>query len=197
VDFDNTLVRCDGVFYRVALERGLIAASLPANKTGVRDALRTAGREDDWTRLQGHVYGPGLAEAPAFPGVREFFRRAAAVGAVVCVVSHKTRRPFLGPPHDLHRAALEWLAQQGFFAPEVGLTPEQVFLEPTKEGKLGRIAALGPGHFIDDLPELLAEPGFPAGTERLLFDPADEHPDSPRYRRFRSWDELTRGLLAA
>ena len=76
VDFDNTIVCYDGLFHRVALEQGLIPASLPANKGGVRDYLRQIGREDDWTAMQGTVYGARMLEASAFPGVLDFFRRA-------------------------------------------------------------------------------------------------------------------------
>jgi hypothetical protein len=197
VDLDNTLVRCDRLFHRVAVEQGLVAPSLPVSKGSVRDFLRASDREEDWTRLQGEVYGPRLAEAPAFPGAREFFRRAVRRGAAVWVVSHKTRHPYLGPRHDLHRAALNWLARNGFFDADVGLAPGRVFLEPSKEDKLRRIGALRCTHFIDDLPELLAEPGFPGHTERALFDPGDEHPSVPGARRVRSWDELAKELLAA
>jgi len=196
VDLDNTLARCDLLFHRVAVEQGLVTPALPVSKSSVRGFLRAAGREEDWTRLQGEVYGPRLAEAPAFPGAREFFRRSSQLGALVWVVSHKTRHPYLGPRHDLHRAALDWLARNGFCDAAAGLSPDRIFLETSKGEKLRRIGTLGCTHFIDDLPELLAEPGFPARTERLLFDPGDEHPAAGA-RRFGSWVQLAKELLDA
>jgi len=33
----------------------------------------------------------------------------------VFIISHRTRHPFIGEPHDLHAAALSWLERQGFF----------------------------------------------------------------------------------
>ncbi|MBI2360879.1 MAG: hypothetical protein HYV04_18575 [Deltaproteobacteria bacterium] len=73
IDFDNTIVCYDQMFHRIALERGLIPASLPATKGHVRDMLRRMGREEEWTEMQGQVYGKRLHEAEPFPGVLEFF----------------------------------------------------------------------------------------------------------------------------
>jgi len=47
VDFDNTIVRYDDLFHRVAVERGLVPATVPARKNDVRDFLRQQGRERD------------------------------------------------------------------------------------------------------------------------------------------------------
>jgi hypothetical protein len=191
IDLDNTIVRYDAVIYSTAVGRGLVPADTPATKRAVRDALRRAGREDDWTELQGHVYGPGMAEAVPFPGVEETLRRWRDDGLTVLVISHRTPRPFRGPPHDLHAAAREWLERRGFFDPGgAGLTRERVFLEAAKEAKLARIATAGCRVFIDDLPEFLSDPAFPPGLLRILFDPNGEHAAPPGVRRAASWAEI-------
>jgi hypothetical protein len=196
LDFDNTLVRYDEVFHDEAVARGLIPADVPAVKEQVRDRLRRDGREDAWTELQGWTYGPGMAKAKAFPGVREFLTACRARGVAVRIISHRTRKPFLGPAHDLHAAAREWLKQSGFLGPDTDIRPEDVYFEETKPAKLARIAEQGCTHFIDDLPEFLSMPGFPAGVERLLFDPAGGHAGEP-FPRLRSWDEAAKILLGA
>lgn len=190
IDFDNTLVAYDRLFHRLAVEQGVIPADLSATKTAVRDHLRLVGREPVWTELQGTVYGVRMAEADAFPGVQAFFRRCRLAGVPVCIISHKTRYPFLGERHDLHAAARSWLERQGFLDPAgAGLTLESVYFEETKAAKLARIAACGCTHFIDDLPEFLGEPTFPEGVRRFLFDPNGSHPDEHRFGRIRHWDE--------
>ncbi len=195
VDFDNTIVSYDALFHAVCRERGLIPPEVPARKGAVRDYLRRVGREADWTEIQGYVYGARMAEAQAFAGVREFFRVARAGGATLTIISHKTRSPYLGQAYDLHRAAWDWLEEQGFFDPQrLGLPRERVHFELTKAAKLERIAQCGCTHFIDDLPEFLLEPGFPAGTQRLLFDPNNAQPDSPAYRRVSAWPAVWRLL---
>jgi hypothetical protein len=195
VDFDNTIVCYDELFHKVCRERELISAEVPVNKSDVRNFLRRAGREDDWTEMQGYVYGVRMAEAKAFPGVKNFFRTFRSAGHTVYIVSHKTRFPFRGDQHDLHQAAVRWLEQEGFFdKKDIGMTREQVFFELTKEAKLQRIDALGCSHFIDDLPEFLAEPAFPAKADRVLFDPHELYPDETRFKRMVDWTEARQVL---
>jgi hypothetical protein len=195
IDFDNTIVCYDSLFHRVAVEQGLVPPELPPAKGPVRDYLRKVGREGEWTELQGYVYGARMREAPLFPGVREFLARCHERAVPVRIISHKTRRPYQGPDYDLHQAARDWLEFQGFFDPAgIGLAPEQVFFELTKEGKLERIARAGCTHFIDDLPELLAEPGFPAGVQRILFDPNGQATADTEFARVSSWEEMP-GLI--
>jgi hypothetical protein len=190
IDFDNTIVCYDGLFHRVALEGGWIPADLPANKSDVRNHLRQIGREDVWTEMQGRVYGPRLAEASPFPGVLEFFKACRHASIPVCIISHKTKTPFAGEPYDLHQAALDWLTAQGFFDPAgIGLPRSQVFLELTKQAKLQRIAACECTHFIDDLPEFLAEASFPPRTRRILFDPNRLYGPEIPFARLHAWSE--------
>ena len=195
VDFDNTVVCYDGVFRTVGVSSGILRADAPATKGAIRDSLREAGREDDWTRLQGEVYGPGMARATAFSGALEFFERCRREGVDVAIVSHRTRHPYLGERRDLHEAARDWCGQVGLAAL---LPADRIFFEETKQAKLTRIAALGFTHFVDDLPEFLAEPDFPDDTQRILFDPHG----SPAARSLppgvwsvRSWAQLEAALL--
>ncbi len=196
IDFDNTIVCYDALFHRVALEDGWIPASLPANKSDVRNHLRRIGREDVWTEMQGRVYGPRLAEAEPFPGVLDFLRLCRTAGLEFCIISHKTRTPFAGQPHDLHQAAWNWLETRGFFNPsDIALPRSRVFLELTKQAKLQRIAACACSAFIDDLPEFLAEPAFPASTRRILFDPNRLYGPEIPFERLHSWLDAPNRLL--
>ena len=196
LDFDNTMICYDHVFYQTARERSLIPSDVPATKHQIRDYLRRCGREADWTTLQGLVYGARLMDAPPFPGVRAFLAQCRQRGIPVSVISHKTPQPVLGPAHDLHQAAHEWLARQAFYDAETtGLSAEQVYFEPTKQEKLARIRATGCTHFVDDLPEFLEESEFPTGVARILFDPAGAHPAAGPFHRVTSWDAITAYVL--
>ncbi|MDE3076599.1 MAG: haloacid dehalogenase-like hydrolase, partial [Chloroflexota bacterium] len=57
--------------------------------------------------------------------------------------------------------------------------------------KLLRIETLACDLFIDDLPEFLSEPDFPAGVTRVLFDPNRQHLDESRFKRVSSWQEIS------
>jgi hypothetical protein len=178
IDFDNTIVRYDELFARMAVERGMIEAGSDAlqSKTSIRDDLRRRGLEAEWTRMQGEAYGPRIGEAAPFPGVLEFLRQCR--GVRVSIISHKTVHPFAGAAHNLHAAAYGWLARKRFFTADIGLSPDDVYFETTKEAKVARIAAAGCDVFIDDLTDILLHPAFPAGVERVLFAPAGD--SSPR-----------------
>jgi hypothetical protein len=196
VDFDNTIACYDRLFYQLALERDLIPASLPADKESVRDCLRLAGREEDWTELQGFAYGPRIPEAFPFPGVQEFFQLCRERAIPVCIISHKTRLPVRGPQVDLHQAARRWLQRRGFHDPaRIGLPPERVFFEETKQAKLQRVSDQQCTHFIDDLPEFLQAPEFPGGIERILFDPWERRAAGVPCLRVSNWEQLTERLL--
>jgi hypothetical protein len=170
IDLDNTLISYDKLFYKLALEQGLIPADLPANKTAVRDHLRAKNQDPVFTALQGLVYGSRVREAEAFAGALNFLREGRRRGWQMHIVSHKTKYPITGERVDLHEAALGWLEAQGLHA-EVEFPRENVWFEPTKPAKIERIKSLGCEIFIDDLPELLLDPAFPSGVRRILFAP--------------------------
>lgn len=192
-DFDNTLISYDRLFHRVAVDEALIPESVPAQKNAVRDFLREQGREDEWTRLQGAVYGGRILEAEPFPGMRDIIGKLSRNKVLMCIVSHKTRTPYLGEPLDLHLAARNWLAQQGFHDPKgFGWREDQVFFEVTKEAKVSRIAQLGCTHYVDDLPEILEM--LPEGVEKILFAPNGIARTSSSWRTMESWEDLPRLL---
>ncbi|HUQ11463.1 MAG TPA: phosphotransferase, partial [Steroidobacteraceae bacterium] len=188
IDFDNTIVSYDAVFHKVALERSLVPPALLPSKLAVREHLRSAGQEDLWTELQGYVYGTRMADVEAYGGVLDFLRWARAHGIQVCIISHKTRHPFIGPAYDLHAAARSWIEAQCI---RPGLVdPGQVFLELTKAEKIGRIRSTACDYYIDDLPEILLAEEFPRETAGILFDPDRHHGDSPAYTRLSSWQAI-------
>ncbi|HEV7693319.1 MAG TPA: hypothetical protein VGO52_20965 [Hyphomonadaceae bacterium] len=188
VDFDNTIANYDGVFHKAALERGLIPATLGSGKNDVRDFLNNSGRKDDFTELQGYVYGSRMDLVTPYGGVADFFEAARRAGHEVFVISHKTKTPILGPAYDMHAAARGFLKAQGL------IDERHAHFEIAKEDKMARAGALNVDVFIDDLPEILEHPGFPAGARGILFDPEDRW-GSTRFERHLDWASISRALL--
>src|SRR3954451_21234001 len=175
IDFDNTIACYDGVFHAAALERGLIPADLGRDKNSVRDHLNGSGRKDDFTELQGYVYGAHMDLVSPYPGFAAFVAAARAAEHDLFIVSHKTKHPILGPQHDMHAAARGFLTDRGLMGAEHGqIAPDRVFFELTKDDKVARAHALACELFVDDLPEILAMTGFPDGMRKVLFDPANQ-----------------------
>jgi hypothetical protein len=180
IDFDNTIACYDGVFHAAALERGLIPANVDHDKNSVRDHLNGAGRNDDFTELQGYVYGARMDLVAPYPGFADFVAEARKAGHELFIVSHKTRHPILGPKYDMHAAARGFLAAQGLMGEGPSqMDPSRVFFELTKEEKIARAALIRCEIFIDDLPEILMMPGFPDGMLRILFDPENQFASIP------------------
>lgn len=167
VDLDNTIIDYGDLFYQEAINRNLLDSSCPKDKQSVRNALRALGREDDFTIMQGEVYGPGIMKASPFSGARETLEQFAAKGHKIKIISHKTRFPYLGEKHDLHACAKAWLEAKGF----THIPGIQIFLELSLKDKLARAQTEKCDIFIDDLPEFLMHPDFPSHVRRILFNP--------------------------
>jgi hypothetical protein len=194
IDFDNTIVCYDGVFHAAALECGLIPAELPRDKNSIRDHLNGTGRNDDFTELQGYIYGARMNLVALYPGFAEFVAAARKAGHELFIISHKTRHPMLGPKHDLHAAAKGFLAARGVVGNGASqIDPSRVFFELTQQDKVTRVAVLQCEVFVDDLPEILAMPGFPKGMRRILFDPENRFEKSG-YQRHSSWAGIAADL---
>ena len=194
IDFDNTVACYDGVFHSAAFERGLVPPDLGTSKNAVRDYLNGSGRKDDFTELQGYVYGSRMDLVACYPGVRDFFAAAHEAGHQLFIVSHKTRHPLRGPQYDMHEAARRFLVARELVG-EGMLPAEDVFFALTKEEKVAQAARLGCEVFIDDLPEILAMTGFPAGMRAILFDPGDQHVTERRFERHATWAGIAAALL--
>jgi hypothetical protein len=193
IDFDNTIVTYDRVFYEAALERGLIAGGVEPTKRAVRDSIRNSGDGDlAWQRMQGLVYGPLMARAELMPGLADFLRRSREAGHRVVVVSHKTEHGHFDETRtNLRDAARAWMDAAGFFdAAGFGLGRDDVFFEATREDKVKRIASLACSDFIDDLEEVFLEPAFPAATAKLLFAPDVDEAERAGARVMRSWTDI-------
>lgn len=177
LDFDNTLVCYDKLFHQLALEKNLIKESIPKNKKAIRDYLNNQGQDEEFTRLQGEVYGLRILEASPCDGMIEALRNARSENIKIVIISHKTKKPYLGPAYDLHKAAWDWLEKNGFFDPNtLGWDSHQVYFEESKESKINRICSLGCTHYVDDLPQILEL--LPNNINKILYDPKNQHQQS-------------------
>lgn len=201
LDLDNTLADYDAVFAAAAREEGFLPSGGPLAKRAVRDAVRglPAG-EDRWQELQARVYGPLLDRARPVAGALDFLRFCCERGVRCAVVSHKTRFAARDTErrHDLRQGALRWLAANGFFDPAASpLAPGDVYFADSRADKAARIAVLGCTHFVDDLEEVFAEPGFPPATQGILLGPDGAGRMLPGVLALPGWPEVARRLAEA
>jgi hypothetical protein len=164
-----------------------VPTTVARTKLAVRDHLRAIGKEDVWTEMQGYVYGARMAEAEAYPGVIEFMQWARENSIELCIVSHKTRHPFIGPAYDLHAAARDWIKLNLGAGQSALVAEDRVYFELTKEEKISRVASVRCDWFIDDLPEILQAPAFPVNVSRMLFDPDQHHASTAGMQCLSAW----------
>jgi hypothetical protein len=143
-----------------------------STKSALRDTLRSdVDGEQLWQRIQGLVYGRHIRFARVHSGVHEFIRRARVAGHEVFIVSHKTQFGHQDESKTpLRDTALSWLTERGI----VGDGPQQipqsgVLFADSRDVKVGILERLSLDVFVDDLPEVLLHPRFPARTRRILF----------------------------
>ena len=155
IDFDNTIVVYNSLFYKIALDKKLIPAEFPRNKIKIRDFLRNQNKDHEFTKLQSEVYGKRILDAEPAPNVFESLLKIKDEFKLI-IISHKTKYPYSGPKYNLHAAAISWLEKNNFLSKQgLNLTYEDIFFEPTKEAKLDTINNSGCSYFIDDLPDIL------------------------------------------
>lgn len=156
LDFDNTLIDYDFLFYKLAIELNLIPEDTQKSKVGVREYLIKIGREKAFTELQGEVYGKKIQFAESSYGVKDALIELKEKGYKFSIVSHKTKFPIIGEKHDLHESALNWLKNNKFLDENVlNIKKEDIYFEPTKEKKVKRINDIKCDFYIDDLEEIL------------------------------------------
>ena len=204
IDFDNTIAAYDALFGRLAVEEGYLYEPPPGGKTGVRESVRAAAGEGAWRRLQALAYGPRIAGAVLMPGAGDFLARCRQHAVPVAIVSHKSQFPAdRSVKADMRQAALGWMRERHFFSVDgFAIDPQDVHFEDSRAAKVERIAALDVSVFVDDLLEVFAEPGFPAGVRRCLLSSADRENSgsaevTPPVEVFHSWNEINHVLLGA
>lgn len=193
IDFDNTIVSYDDIFYKIALQRELIERNCPRNKREIRDRIRfLPNGEEKWQKVQAVVYGPAMGEARLIDGVKEFFTLCMDHNVSTYIVSHKTEYAnYDETATNLRSAAMTWMGEAGFFSAEgLGLKREDIFFESTRLEKVWRISKLNCSHFIDDLVEVFQEDAFPQYVEQILYAPRSQCNVKSSMRVAATWEQI-------
>jgi len=171
IDFDNTIIDYGKVFHKYAVEYFGLPSTITAEKQTIRSYLWSLpDGNTKWTELQGIVYGDKIQDAAPFDGLDHFLRHCKALQIDICIISHKSVYPSLGPKVNLHDAASGWLDKSGFFNPHAyGLSKSSVFFESTRLFKVMRIGTEKCSVFIDDLTDVFEEKSFPQNVQKILF----------------------------
>lgn len=193
LDFDNTLIDYDELFYSLALEKGLIPVQIDKTKIAVRKYLKDNGKENIFTLLQGEVYGLHIKRASQSCGMMQSLKKLKKNSIELIIISHKTLHPYSGPKYDLHKAAMSWLEKNNFFDKNcLNFRRENVFFEITIENKIKRIEDLGLTYYIDDLTKILKM--INSRINRIHFNPNSEDKRIEGIIDMKAWEDLPKIL---
>lgn len=189
LDFDNTLIDYDEVFFKLALEKNLIPPSINKDKKSVRKFFIDNNIEDEFINLQGEVYGLKVLEAKQSFGMFEALKSLKNDNYELIIVSHKTKYPYSGKKYDLHKAASNWLEVNKFFDPNgLAMKKENVYFEITKEDKISRIEQLDISFYIDDLQSILSL--IKPSIKRILYSPKFKEKIDKDFYLLENWENL-------
>ena len=190
IDFDNTIVLYDELFYELALKEGLIRKGSEKTKHAVRAALIKENKEHIFIEIQGIVYGKLIKDAPAQPGIQKVLHQLINNGYKISIFSHKTKFPIIGEKLDLHVAARNWLEINGFNDPKiVGIEKKNIYFNETQEKKVSKIEKTGCAFFIDDLIKVLND--LDNRIKKIHFSPACKNRElNSSIITMQSWNEL-------
>ncbi|CAE19696.1 conserved hypothetical protein [Prochlorococcus marinus subsp. pastoris str. CCMP1986] len=189
LDFDNTLIDYDEVFYKLALEKNLIPQSINKDKKSVRKFFIDNNIEDEFIKLQGEVYGLKVLEAKQSFGMFEALKSLKNDNFELIIVSHKTKYPYSGKKYDLHKAASNWLEVNKFYDEDgLAMKRENVYFEVTKEDKISRIEELDISFYIDDLQSILEM--IRPSIKRILYNPKFKEKIDKDFYLLENWKDL-------
>jgi len=190
IDFDNTIIDYNNLFYEAGLSLGVLPDNAICNKKIIREYLIRKGREQDWIKIQGLVYGKYIRTAKVMEGFSSFSDHCYGMGWKIFIISHKTRDSIVGEKFNLHTSALNWLEKNRIFGTDSRGAVVGVFFEATQSEKIFRINKLGCDIMIDDLAEVLLHPDLSREIIKILYDPHAKNPTNREYFTACRWDQI-------
>ena len=198
IDIDNTIICYDTAFASLAKKTGFDVPS-SASKQQVKAWFHQHGLHEEFTILQGQIYGKFISMAHIFEGVLNFIADAIRQGHQLYLVSHKTKYPIKGDQVDLHEAAINFLIQQNIVCDQKpnAIPFDHVYFEQTLESKVRKIADLNLDFFIDDLLVVLTHKKFPEASRAIWFSSETVCNNNSQIQCCKSWVSINDKILGA
>ncbi len=188
-DFDNTIIDYQDIFFKVALHEKLVPKSLNKDKNSVKSFLNAKGLANEFTRIQGLVYGEKIQLANPTSGIVEFLLNLKKQSSnKLIIISHKTQYPYIGKKVNLRDSARKWIKNKLKSNNEDLFDQENIYFESSIEEKINRIKKLNCQYFFDDLPTIINK--LPLGIKSVLYDPNNSF-EGCCEKRITKWNEFS------
>lgn len=186
IDFDNTIIDYNNIFYKLARQYQFIDIDVVASKSEVKAAIIAKyGNDNNWQLLQSKAYGESIYQAECFIQCKAVLLKLVQQGHQLFIVSHKSELSHFDPLVSLRKHALAWLIQQEIISDDF-IKSSHLFFMGTLEDKVKKIASLELDIFIDDLDQVFLHEQFPNKTVNIAFG---RQINSLISHRIESWNE--------
>ena len=188
-DFDNTIINYTKSFIELTKKKSLVPPEINKDKISIRNYLRDKNIENEWTILQGEVYGKNIMSAEIHKGVIDAFAYLSGKNFKIKIISHKTKFPYMGEKVNLRISAIEWIKKNILEDySNIKLDLPDIHFEDSIKKKIEKIKELKCDVYIDDLPEILNL--LPSSIKRILFLPKIDSGDFSKFHVMNSWGEF-------
>lgn len=188
-DFDNTIINYTNSFIKLSRKKNLVPEEKNKDKISIRNYLREKNIEDQWTILQGEVYGKNIMDAEIYKDVLETFKYLLKNNIKIKIISHKTKYPYIGEKIDLRLSAFRWIEDRILNKiSNLKFSKSDIFFENTIAEKINKIQELNCDIYVDDLQEILDQ--LPKKIQKILFSPIYNIQENYNFKVMKSWSEF-------
>ena len=181
IDLDNTIAIYDNLISNLASIINI--PTILKNKKDIANYLRDNDREDQWTKLQGLIYGPLMEFAEVAEGFLEAISYLSNLGGTIIIISHRTHFSQYDGLYDLHFYASRWIDQK--IISKIHNKNIKIIFAQTIDKKIQSIVDEKVDYFIDDLPKILHHINFPITTKKILYSELET--DNKDFLHLNNW----------
>jgi hypothetical protein len=185
IDLDNTIAIYDKLFRNQA---NLLNVPFKfKSKKEIADYLRDIDSEEEWTKLQGLIYGPLMEYAEVADGFLDTLKKLIDDNFEIIIISHRTQYSQYDGLYNLHYFANKWIEKN--IISKIGKNKiKNIIFAETIDSKVNYISIENITYFIDDLPKVLNHINFPKTVKKILY--SNEKVSENYFLQSNNWIEL-------
>ena len=187
IDFDNTIINYDKVFYSLALKKKIIRKNILIEKEAIKNYLIQNNFYNEWISLQGEVYSKhvlmGKTNSFFIPVLKKLLKKYE-----LHIISHKTLYPVIGEKINLRDQALKWIEKK--IISKVNFKRENIHFASTQNEKIKIIKIKKCNIFIDDLEDILVHNKFPKKCKKILFNDQIKQNNNNEIYLTNNWNKI-------
>jgi hypothetical protein len=185
IDLDNTIAIYDKLIRNQA---NLLNVPFKfKSKKEIADYLRDIDSEEEWTKLQGLIYGPLMEYAEVADGFLDTLKKLIDDNFDIIIISHRTQYSQYDGLYNLHYFANKWIEKN--IISKIGKNKiKNIIFAETIDSKVNYISIENITYFIDDLPKVLNHINFPKTAKKILY--SNEKVSENYFLQSNNWIEL-------